>query len=224
MNEPLLKSVEINPAGAATAAIIWLHGLGADGHDFEPLIPQLGVVDELGVRVILPHAPHMPVTINNGMVMPAWYDIRGNDFRQAQDEQGIRTSASRLEALIARETARGIVPGRIILAGFSQGGAIALYTGLRHAGRLGGILALSTYLPMAERLAGEAAPANRDVPVMMAHGTADPVVPLHLAEQARALLEAHGNPVEWHSYPMQHSVSPQEIADIRQWLLTILRA
>ncbi len=224
MNEPLLKSVEINPAGAATAAIIWLHGLGADGHDFEPLIPQLGVVDELGVRVILPHAPHMPVTINNGMVMPAWYDIRGNDFRQAQDEQGIRTSASRLEALIARETARGIVPGRIILAGFSQGGAIALYTGLRHAGRLGGILALSTYLPMAERLAGEAAPANRDVPVMMAHGTADPVVPLLLAEQSRALLEAHGNPVEWHSYPMQHSVSPQEIADIRQWLLTILSA
>ncbi len=224
MNEPLLKSVEINPAGAATAAIIWLHGLGADGHDFEPLIPQLGVVDELGVRVILPHAPHMPVTINNGMVMPAWYDIRGNDFRQAQDEQGIRASASRLEALIARETARGIAPGRIILAGFSQGGAIALYTGLRHAERLGGILALSTYLPMAERLAGEAAPANRDVPVMMAHGTADPVVPLLLAEQSRALLEAHGNPVEWHSYPMQHSVSPQEIADIRQWLLTILSA
>ena len=224
MNEPLLKSVEINPAGAATAAIIWLHGLGADGHDFEPLIPQLGVVDELGVRVILPHAPHMPVTINNGMVMPAWYDIRGNDFRQAQDEQGIRASASRLEALIARETARGIAPGRIILAGFSQGGAIALYTGLRHAERLGGILALSTYLPMAERLAGEAAPANRDVPVMMAHGTADPVVPLLLAEQSRALLEAHGNPVEWHSYPMQHSVSPQEVADIRQWLLTILSA
>ena len=224
MNEPLLKSIEINPANTATAAIIWLHGLGADGHDFEPLIPQLGVVDELGVRVILPHAPHMPVTVNNGMVMPAWYDIRGNDFGQAQDEQGIRTSAARLEALITRETERGIAPERIILAGFSQGGAVVLYTGLRHAERLGGILALSTYLPMAERLASEAAPANRDVPVMMAHGTADPVIPMLLAEQSRALLEAHGNPVEWHSYPMQHSVSPQEIADIRQWLLTILRA
>jgi phospholipase/carboxylesterase len=124
------------------------------------VIPQLGVVDELGVRVILPHAPHMPVTVNNGMVMPAWYDIRGNDFGQAQDEQGIRASAARLEALITRETERGISPERIVLAGFSQGGAIALYTGLRHAKRLGGLLALSTYLPMAEHLASESAPAN----------------------------------------------------------------
>jgi phospholipase/carboxylesterase len=224
MSEPLLKSIEINPANTATAAIIWLHGLGADGHDFEPVIPQLGVVDKLGVRVILPHAPHMPVTINNGMVMPAWYDIRGNNFGHAQDEQGIRTSALRLEALISRETERGIAPQRIVLAGFSQGGAVALYAGLRHADRLGGILALSTYLPMAERLASESAPANRDVPVMMAHGTADPVIPISLAEKSRALLEAHGNPVEWHSYSMQHAVCPQEIADIRQWLLTILRA
>jgi phospholipase/carboxylesterase len=224
MSEPLLKSIEINPANTATAAIIWLHGLGADGHDFEPVIPQLGVVDKLGVRVILPHAPHMPVTINNGMVMPAWYDIRGNNFGHAQDEQGIRTSALRLEALISRETERGIAPQRILLAGFSQGGAVALYAGLRHADRLGGILALSTYLPMAERLASESAPANRDVPVMMAHGTADPVIPISLAEKSRALLEAHGNPVEWHSYSMQHAVCPQEIADIRQWLLTILRA
>lgn len=223
MNEPLLNALEINPPAGATASIIWLHGLGADGHDFAPLIPQLGVVEELGVRVVLPHAPQIPVTVNGGMVMPAWYDIPGTDFRHAQDEDGIRASARRLEALIARETERGIAPARIILAGFSQGGAVALHTGLRYAQRLGGILALSSYLPLATQLAAEAVAANRDMPLMMAHGTADPVIPLQLADQSRAMLMALGYRVEWHTYSMDHSVCPDEVADIQAWLHTVLQ-
>lgn len=223
MNEPLLDAIEINPPDPATAAIIWLHGLGADGHDFAPLIPQLGVVREMGVRVVLPHAPEMPVTVNGGMIMPAWYDILGTDFRQAQDSDGIRASARRLEALITREAERGIEPARIILAGFSQGGAVVLHTGLRHAQRLGGILALSAYLPLGSQLAGDASSANRDVPLMMAHGTADPVIPLTLADQSRELLVTLGYRIEWHTYPMEHSVCPEEVADIRTWLHTVLQ-
>ncbi len=222
MNEGLLDAIEINPQDEATATIIWLHGLGADGHDFAPLVPELGIVDTLGVRVVLPHAPSIPVTINGGMVMPAWYDIRGYDFGQQQDAAGIRTSARRLEALIRRETERGIPAERIVLAGFSQGGAIVLHTGLRYAQRLAGILALSTYLPLADTLAEERSSANRDMPIMQAHGQQDTVVPEALALASRNHLQGLGYRVEWRSYPMLHAVCPAEVIDIRDWLQGIL--
>lgn len=218
MSEALLDAVEINPAGVPRACIIWLHGLGADGHDFEPLIPQLGLEEALGVRVVLPHAPRRPVTINGGMVMPAWYDILAPDFKRGQDSAGIRESEQQLRALIRREVDAGIPTGQILLAGFSQGGAIALHTGLRYSQPLAGILALSTYLPLADSLAATASPANSDVPIMMAHGTQDPVVPLLLAAQSRDLLQQQGYNVTWHTYPMQHAVCPDEVRDIRNWL------
>ena len=219
MSDVLLDAVEINPAGTPRACIIWLHGLGADGHDFEPLIPQLGVVEPLGVRVVLPHASHRPVTINGGMVMPAWYDIAAADFLQNQDDAGIRASEQQLQALIRREIDAGIPAAQILLAGFSQGGAIALHTSLRHAQPLAGILALSTYLPLAASLTAEAAAANCGVPVFMAHGEQDPVVPLSLAMQSRDILQQQGYSVSWHSYPMPHAVCPEEVRDIRDWLL-----
>ena len=219
MREVLLDVVAINPAGTPRSCIIWLHGLGADGHDFEPLIPQLDVVESLGVRVVLPHAPRRPVTINGGVVMPAWYDISAPDFRQGQDDAGIRESAQQLQALIRREIDSGIPAEQILLAGFSQGGAIALHTGLRYAQPLAGILALSTWLPLAESLPVEASPANRAVPVLMAHGTQDPVVPLSLAVESRDILQQQGYDVTWHSYPMPHAVCPEELRDIRDWLL-----
>jgi phospholipase/carboxylesterase len=179
----------------------------------------LGVVETRGVRVLLPHAPLRAVTINGGMVMPAWYDIRATDFVRGEDGEGIRASEQQLRTLIARELGRGVPAPRILLAGFSQGGAIALHTGLRYPEPLAGILALSTYLPLADRLEVEASPANRAVPIMMAHGTMDPVVPVSLALQSRACLLQAGYQVDWCSYPMPHAVYPQEIADIRQWLL-----
>ena len=219
MSEALLDAVEINPAGAPRACIIWLHGLGADGHDFEPLIPQLGVVEMQGVRVVLPHAPRRPVTINGGMEMPAWYDILAPDFTHGQDSAGIRASGQQLQALIRREIDAGIPAERILLAGFSQGGAVVLHTGLRYPQPLAGILALSTYLPLADSLGREAAAENRTVPLMMAHGTQDPVVPMSLAMQSRNELQQRGYRVEWHSYPMQHAVCPDEVRDIRDWLM-----
>jgi phospholipase/carboxylesterase len=218
MSGSLLDAVEINPAGTPRACIIWLHGLGADGHDFEPLIPQLGVLGEPGVRVVLPHAPRRPVTINGGMVMPAWYDILAPDFKRSQDSAGIRESGQQLQALIRREVDAGIPAEQILLAGFSQGGVIALHTGLRYPQPLAGILALSTYLPLADSLATEAAAANRAVPIMMAHGTQDPVVPLSLARKSRDELLQQGYGVAWHTYPMQHSICPEEVRDIRNWL------
>ena len=224
MSEALLDAVEINPAGTPRACIIWLHGLGADGHDFEPLIPQLGVVETQGVRVVLPHAPRRPVTINGGMVMPAWYDILAPDFTRGQDVSGIRESEQQLQALIRREIDAGIPAEKILLAGFSQGGAIVLHTGLRYPQPLAGILALSTYLPLVDSLAGEAAAANRSVPLMMAHGTEDPVVPVSQAMQSRNELQQRGYSVEWHSYPMQHAVCPDEVRDIRDWLMLRLEA
>ena len=218
MNTDYLDAVEINPAGSATACIIWLHGLGADGHDFAALIPQLDIVDTLGVRVVLPHAPQRAVTINGGMHMPAWYDIQSTDFGREQDSAGIETSAGQLCALIQREVDSGMPAGRIILAGFSQGGAIVLHTGLRYPQPLAGILALSTYLPLADSLAGQASAANRSVPIMMAHGMQDPVVPVMLALQSRDRLTELGYTVDWYSYAMQHAVCPQEVGDIRAWL------
>jgi phospholipase/carboxylesterase len=222
MDKQVLDAVEINPPGTPNACVIWLHGLGANGHDFEPLIPQLAIVREYGVRVVLPHAPRRPVTINGGMVMPAWYDILAPDFRHGEDAEGIRQSEQQLEALIGREIAAGITPRRIILAGFSQGGAIAMYAGLRYPQPLCGILALSAYLPLEASLTMEASTANAQVPLMMAHGTADPVVPLALAEQSRDLLREQGYAVEWHSYPMQHALCAEEIQDIRAWLVACL--
>jgi phospholipase/carboxylesterase len=224
MDMHMLDAVEINPPGKPQACIVWLHGLGADGHDFEPLIPQLAIVREYSVRVVLPHAPRRPVTVNGGMVMPAWYDILAPDFRYGEDADGIRQSQQQLQALIEREIAAGIAPRRIILAGFSQGGAIVLHTGLRYPQQLGGILALSAYLPLRESLATEAAAANSRVPLMMAHGTADTVVPLSLAERSRDLLCKQGYTVEWHSYPMQHALCATEIQDIRAWLVSCLSA
>ena len=218
MDAALLDAVEINPAHPPRACIIWLHGLGADGHDFESLIPALGVVSELAVRVVLPHAPRRPVTINGGMMMRAWYDIVAPDFRYGEDARGIRESEAQLRALIDREVVGGIPPGRIVLAWFSQGGAIVLQTGLRYPRRLAGILALSGYLPLAGTLPDECAPANRSVPVMMAHGLSDPVVPLPLAEQSRDHLQQLGYAVDWHSYPMPRAVCTAEIRDIRHGL------
>jgi phospholipase/carboxylesterase len=222
MPVPLLDAVEINPPDPPRACIIWLHGLGADGHDFAPLIPELGIVQELGVRVVLPHAPERSVTVNAGMVMPAWYDIPASDFLRHEDVHGIRQSQQQIVALIEREIAAGLAPQRIVLAGFSQGGAIALHTGLRYPQPLGGILALSTYLPLPGLLDDEAAPANTSVPILLAHGSHDPVVPLALAERTRMQLTARGHVVEWHVYPMSHSVCPVEVQDIRKWLVTRL--
>jgi phospholipase/carboxylesterase len=211
----LLEAIEIETGPSPRAAIIWMHGLGADGHDFEPIVPELGMPATPAVRFVFPHAPVQAVTINGGARMRAWYDVTGDG---RQDTPGIRASQARVEALIARERARGIAPGAIVLAGFSQGGAVALQTGLRHAERLVGILALSTYLPLPDTLNQEASPANRGLPVFMAHGTQDPVIPLAWAARSRDALISLGYPVEWHEYPMPHSVCAEEITDIAHWL------
>jgi phospholipase/carboxylesterase len=196
-----------------------MHGLGADGNDFAPLADELSL--PVAVRYIFPHAPMMPVSINNGYVMRAWYDISDAAIRR-EDEAGVRASQESVEVLLAREKSRGIGAGRIVLAGFSQGGAIALQAGLRHAERLAGIMALSTYVPLADKLAAEANPANSDVPIFMAHGTADPMIAFARAQAARDLLLLQGYAVEWHEYRMQHAVCPQEIADIGSWLRRVL--
>ena len=205
-----------------TASVIWLHGLGADGNDFVPIVPELGLPPAPALRFIFPHAPVRAVTINNGMRMRAWYDIAAADLNNRADIAGVRQSAEQVEALIAREKARGIAAARIVVAGFSQGGAIALYAGLRHAERLAGILALSTYLVQADRLPAEAAAANRDVPIFMAHGTADPVVRFEWGVASRRALEANGNPVEWHQYPIEHSLCLEEVRAIGAWLARVL--
>jgi phospholipase/carboxylesterase len=216
----LLEALEIETGPSPRAAVIWLHGLGADGHDFEPIVPELGMPAAPAVRFVFPHAPLQPVAINRGAVMRAWYDVTGDG---RQDAEGIRASQVRVEALIARERARGIAARSIVLAGFSQGGAMALQTGLRHPERLAGILALSAYLPMPETLEGEVRQANRDVPIFMAHGTEDPVIPLSWAMRSRDRLIALGYAVEWHEYPMEHAVCADEIADISAWLQRVLR-
>lgn len=212
----LLETVEIETGPTPRAAVVWLHGLGADGNDFVPLVPEL----ELAVptRFVFPHAPVRPVTINGGMPMRAWYDIRGFDARAREDEAGLNASAAQIAALLEREIARGIASADIVLAGFSQGGALALYWGLRAPQPLGGILALSTYLPLAAALAAQASVANAAVPVFMAHGDADPIVPLELALGSAHALEAAGYALEWHRYPMGHAVCPDEIRDLNRWL------
>ena len=219
----LLPAIELETAPGPTASVIWLHGLGADGNDFVPIVPELGLPPAPALRFIFPHAPVRAVTINNGMRMRAWYDIAAADLNNRADIAGVRQSAEQVEALIAREKARGIAAARIVVAGFSQGGAIALYAGLRHAERLAGILALSTYLVQADRLPAEAAAANRDVPIFMAHGTADPVVRFEWGVASRRALEANGNPVEWHQYPIEHSLCLEEVRAIGAWLARVLQ-
>jgi len=215
----LLEAVEIETGPTPRTAVIWLHGLGADGHDFEPIVSELSLPLATAVRFVFPHAPVQAVTINGGARMRAWYDI-GHDGRQ--DAEGIRASQSRVEALITRERGRGIAAGSIVLAGFSQGGAIALQTGLRHAERLAGILALSTYLPLADTLEQEVSAAARDLPIFMVHGIQDPLIPLARAVQSRDRLVALGYHVEWHEYRMPHSVCAEEIADISRWLSGVI--
>jgi phospholipase/carboxylesterase len=218
----LLQHIELNTGADPAGTIIWMHGLGADGWDFVPIVRELPLPDDLALRFIFPHAPVQPVTINNGMEMRAWYDIAMNDISRLPDEGGIRESQAAVERLIARERDRGIDSSRIVLAGFSQGGAIALQTGLRHANRLGGIVALSTYLPLEDSLDAEASSANRATPIFMAHGTDDPVVPVQLAEISRALLQKRGYEVEWHTWPMPHSVCGEEIEAVSAFLGRIL--
>jgi phospholipase/carboxylesterase len=215
-----LDAIEIETARNPSASIIWLHGLGADGNDFAPLVPALKL-PKAGIRFVFPHAPVQPVTINGGMRMRAWYDISDGAIRR-EDERGVRASQALIEALIAREKERGTPADRLVLAGFSQGGAIALQTGLRQPERVAGIMALSTYLPIADKFAAEASRANRDTPIFMAHGSDDPVIPLARAEQSRGLLQSLGYRLEWREYPMQHSVCPEEVGDIGAWLGKVL--
>lgn len=218
MNE-LLPAIEIETAPNPAFTVIWMHGLGADGNDFVPVVPELGLGDTPGVRFIFPHAPAIPVTCNGGYVMPAWYDIYSFDEAgRRADETGIRVSCERIRALIARENARGIATDHIVLAGFSQGGAIAYTTAITHPDALAGIVALSTYIPAPDTLAAQATAANAAIPVFAAHGTQDDVVPLQLGEQARDFLQARRIPVAWHTYAMPHSVCMEEIAAIGAWL------
>lgn len=214
--------VEIETGRNPTAAVIWLHGLGADGHDFEPIVPQLRLAGEPPLRFVFPHAPIRPVTLNGGYAMRAWYDIVALDRRAAEDESGIRASQAAIEALIRRENARGVASSRIVLAGFSQGGAMALFTGTRYPERLAGIMGLSCYQLLAARFAAERAAANESTPIFLAHGTQDPVVAPVLGEDAYRQLQAAGYAVEWHTYSMPHAVCPQEIADIAAWLRRVL--
>jgi phospholipase/carboxylesterase len=218
----LLPAVELETAPGPSASVIWLHGLGADGNDFVPIVPELALPTTPAVRFVFPHAPVRAVTINNGMRMRAWYDIAAADLNNRADIAGVRQSREQIEALIAREKARGVPAARIVLAGFSQGGAIALYAGLRHTARLAGILALSTYLVQADKLPIEAAAANRDVPIFMAHGTADPIVRFEWGLASRRALQANGNPVEWHEYPIEHSVCLEEVRAVGAWLARLL--
>ena len=217
-----LEVIEVETGPAPTGTVIWLHGLGADGHDFEPLVPELVHPGERALRFVFPHAPVRPVTLNGGFAMRAWYDIIAIDRRAPQDEAGIRSSQAALAALINRENDRGIASERIVLAGFSQGGAVAVYTGVRYPQKLAGMMGLSCYMLLASSLATERAIANRPTPIFLAHGTQDPVVHPRLGEEARRLLEAAGHPVEWHTYPMPHSVCPEEVADIAAWLRRVL--
>jgi phospholipase/carboxylesterase len=211
----LLETVEIAPRGSPELAVIWLHGLGADGHDFEPIVPELRL--KRAVRCVFPHAPIRSVTINSGVEMRAWYDIVSFDPGK-DDGDGIRSSAAAVTRLVDREVERGIAAERVVIAGFSQGGAIALHLSLREPRRLAGVIALSTYLPLAASLAREKSAANAALPIFMAHGSHDPVIPLAHAETSRRFLEREGYVVDWHTYPMPHSVCAPEIAAIGAWL------
>lgn len=218
----MLECVEVQTTAAPDAAIIWLHGLGADGHDFEPIVPEIVRPGERAWRFVFPHAPRRPVTINNGMSMRAWYDLQGLDRRAAEDLAGFKDTDAHLHWLIDRERERGIPSTRVVVAGFSQGGAVSLYAAPRFPEKLAGIVALSCYLPLESRLDGERVPANDATPIFLAHGRDDTVLPMNLGVQARDSLSSRGYSVEWHEYPMPHAVCAAEIADIRGFLLRVL--
>jgi phospholipase/carboxylesterase len=225
MTEKLLEAIEIETDPDPTAAVIWMHGLGADGSDFVPIVHELRLAAKPAIRFVFPHAPMQPVTINNGYVMRAWYDVKWGDLEgrsKQADEKGVRASQAAVMRLIERERGRGLEPANIVLAGFSQGGAIALQTGLRYPEKLAGIMALSTYLPLAETLASEATACNRDTPIFMAHGLQDGVVPYEMAARSKDTLTQHGYSLEWHEYRMAHSVCLEEIEDIGSWLRRVL--
>lgn len=213
-----LETIVIEPEAEAKACVIWLHGLGADGHDFEAIVPELGLPSGHGIRFVFPHAPFMPVTINQGYVMRAWYDILSMEIAATQDEAGIRRSAEQIVALLEQQRSQGIAAERIVLAGFSQGGAIVLHTGLRYGEKLAGIMALSSYLPLEDKLEREAAEANRKTAVLLAHGNQDPIVPYRLGVQTRRVLKDLDYPVQWQEYAMEHSVCLEEIKEISNWL------
>lgn len=218
MSTPVIIETAPNP----DAAVILLHGLGADGNDFVPIVQEMGLPQSVAVRFVFPHAPHRPVTINGGMAMPAWFDILGLDRTAAADEAGIRESSALLDSLIDAQIAAGIAPERIVIAGFSQGGAIALFTGLRRRGPLAGVLALSTYLPLQQVVTQEHAGQQAVLPILMVHGTQDPVLPIALAEDARDFMQALQYDIQWQTYPMPHSVCMEEIQLMREWLLARL--
>jgi len=213
-----LDGIERTTGPNPVASLIWLHGLGADAHDFAPIVPELVRPGWPALRFVFPNAPVRPITINGGASMRGWYDLLGLDFNARQDEAGIRDSVAALDRLIDRENTRGIPPSRVLVAGFSQGGAIAAAGMLRRPEPLAGAVLLSTYVPLAAQTAAEATPASRATPVFMAHGAHDPLLPQRLGEASAALLRGLGHAVEWHSYPMQHSVCGEEIADLGDWL------
>ena len=215
----MTQHLELNTGANPKGSVIWMHGLGADCWDFVPVVKELGLPEELQLRFIFPQAPSRPITINNGHVMPGWYDIAMTQLERKADEGGIRESQGLIDQLIEREISRGVAADKIILAGFSQGGAIALQTALRHPQELGGILALSTYLTLQESLPAEKSAANARIPIFMAHGTQDPVIPLALARASRDKLQEQGYQVEWREYPMPHSVVMEEIEQIGLWLV-----
>ncbi len=222
MKTRLLPTVELQTGSSPSVTIIWLHGLGADGHDFEPVVPQLGLPDDLDIRFVFPHAPSIPVSVNGGYIMPAWYDIKHTDIGYEQDAHGVIESARMVQMLIDREEMHGIPSSRIILAGFSQGGAMAMHVGLRQGEALAGIIALSCYLPLAETVEKEMRPETLKTPIFMAHGVNDPVVPYTLGENAHNTLQSLGYSVAWHSYPMEHSVCHEEIIRIGHWITSLL--
>ncbi len=224
MTTQLLETVEIESGANPTAAVIWMHGLGADANDFVPIVKELDLSNCPAIRFVFPNAPQIPVTLNGGYIMRAWYDIAaaGTDINKREDGTGLRQSQQQINALIARENARGIPTDKIILAGFSQGCAMSLQTGLRHPQKLAGIMGLSGYVPLADKVATERHAANQDTPIFLVHGTSDPVIPIQRAQQSRDLLLSLGYSIEWHDYWMQHSVSPQEIIDIGNWLRKVL--
>ena len=222
MSHPVLAAVEVETGPKPTASVIWLHGLGADGHDFEPAVPELVRPGGRPLRFVFPHAPVRPVTLNGGLPMRAWYDIIRLNRQAAEDEAGVRSSDAALRALIGRENDRGVPSERIVLAGFSQGGAMALYCGIRMPDKLAGLIGLSCYLPIAATFAAERQAANQTTPIFMAHGSLDAVVEPQLGDTTRALLVASGYSVEWHGYPMGHSVCAEELAAIAAFLQRVL--
>lgn len=218
-----IEYLEWESGPAPTWTVIWLHGLGADGHDFEPIPPQFGLADSPSVRFIFPHAPIRPITINGGMEMRGWYDVKGMAFDREEDREGIEQSTAIINRLIKYENQRGVETDHIILAGFSQGGAVALFCGLRYPQPLGAIIALSTYLPDAASFDRERSDANQAVPIFMAHGTQDPVIPITLAERSQQILVQMKYQVEWHTYPMPHSVNAEELQDIAGFIHQTIR-